>query len=661
MKRVLLIALIVMTWPVHTSAQYKDVTDSALIRAWSFLTSDTIKVGVAPPSLAVANITTAKPGYLFQQPDIIIGSAAAGMIRLGAGYIGFGTRDTLYNNGELDLGGTMCFRQADAPDGNFEFVWFENSGALRFAIPKSGPGLATWNARSMIIAGPSVLEDSVVIAPYWGFDWADYATDVTGADLGVQDDLEVLGSAYIKERVLADTIDNITAAPIQILADVNITGNLSTATFDSGTVLLNDVGHPDDDVDFAMSNKYLHYTFGGNITGHAVEINITGNSSADALHIHQHDGNPSGGTMLHIECDDPDLIPAVFLTNQDTIVKYCTTDSTVKAYMDSTGHLHGSADSAGKSLGDASGNTITTTYAPLASPTFTGIVTQPDWLWTTGGTDANYDPTDVPADGDQLTWNTDGTTDWQAAGGGAGEANTISSVGESASGADTLTAGKSGVDLRIKSIIAGINLSATVTDTTITLDASGSTDSSLVAQYAHVSDTANVLRGEMEDSAHVNDTANVLRAEMEDSAHVNDTANVLRAEMVDSVMSVHRDSIIHTYKFVIPDPNSYYDIDSLFPFEPVTAKAITITRIDITCDADPVTEPAMSLRFANNFISRTTPTTIDVVTTTNGVTTITSGFDDATVPAGNCMYLAMTADPIAAIKSITFKVSYTVD
>jgi hypothetical protein len=127
------------------------------------------------------------------------------------------------------------------------------------------------------------------------------------------------------------------------------------------------------------------------------------------------------------------------------------------------------------------------------------------------------------------------------------------------------------------------------------------------------------------------------------------------------VMDIHRDSVIHTYKFAIPDPNSYFDVDSLFCFEPVTAKAITITRIDITCDADPATEPAMSLRFADNFISRTTPTTIDVVTTAVGVTTITTGFDDATVPASNCMYLAFTADPIAAINSITFKVSYTVD
>jgi hypothetical protein len=208
------------------------------------------------------------------------------------------------------------------------------------------------------------------------------------------------------------------------------------------------------------------------------------------------------------------------------------------------------ADSAGKALADASGNTITTTYAPVASPTFTGVVTIPDFIlytggdnggaydstdapsdgdvltWNTGGSldwqpggaaagdstwesiradsahidtltsdsiqtadinittlatiadlllvtggnDAAYDPTDVPADGDQLTWNTDGTTDWQPAGGGAGEANTISAIGESATGADSLTAGKSGVDLRVKSIIADAGLSTTVTDTTVELD-----------------------------------------------------------------------------------------------------------------------------------------------------------------------------------------------
>jgi len=56
-------------------------------------------------------------------------------------------------------------------------------------------------------------------------------------------------------------------------------------------------------------------------------------------------------------------------------------------------------------------------------------------------------------------------------GGGSGEANTISSVGENASGADTITAGKSGVDLRIKSIIPGQNLVSVETDTTYQLDA----------------------------------------------------------------------------------------------------------------------------------------------------------------------------------------------
>lgn len=119
--------------------------------------------------------------------------------------------------------------------------------------------------------------------------------------------------------------------------------------------------------------------------------------------------------------------------------------------------------------------------------------------------------------------------------------------------------------------------------------------------------------------------------------------------------------ITHHFRFALADPNVLWDVDSLICIVPVLTEAITVTRIDITCDADPTTEPAMSLRFADNFITRTTPTTVDVITTTAGVTAITSGFDDATIPASNCIYLDMTAQPESALKSITFDISYTVD
>lgn len=141
------------------------------------------------------------------------------------------------------------------------------------------------------------------------------------------------------------------------------------------------------------------------------------------------------------------------------------------------------ADSAGKALfaqQDADGDSVDISLlATIASPTFTGVVTIPDFLLTTGGADANYDPTDVPADGDQLTWNTGGTTDWQPAAGGAGEANVLADTGtfDDASGFG-LTQTKAGVELRIRGLIEGNNITITkagsgVNDTALVITASG--------------------------------------------------------------------------------------------------------------------------------------------------------------------------------------------
>lgn len=85
--------------------------------------------------------------------------------------------------------------------------------------------------------------------------------------------------------------------------------------------------------------------------------------------------------------------------------------------------------SAGAKVG-INDNTPSYTLDVNGTARFTGVATIADFLLTTGGNDAAYDPTDVPANGDQLTWNTDGTTDWQAAGGGGGGADADSIRGQ---------------------------------------------------------------------------------------------------------------------------------------------------------------------------------------------------------------------------------------
>ena len=141
--------------------------------------------------------------------------------------------------------------------------------------------------------------------------------------------------------------------------------------------------------------------------------------------------------------------------------------------------------------------------------------------------------------------------------------------------------------------------------------------------------------------------------------------NITIAGTVDTVdvgtlaAKVHKEDLKH-WQFMIADPNNFFDTDSMVCIKPVTEKAITVTRVDVTCDAAPATEPAMALRFADNFISRTTPTTIGVITTAVGVKVLTS-FSDATIPASRCVYFVFTADPIDEIKSITVDITYTID
>lgn len=92
--------------------------------------------------------------------------------------------------------------------------------------------------------------------------------------------------------------------------------------------------------------------------------------------------------------------------------------------------------------------------------------------------------------------------------------------------------------------------------------------------------------------------------------------------------------------------------------------AITITRIHIHCsDTSPTAELAGDLKFADDINAGgfANATIIDVCDTTNGVVTITSGFDDATVPSGKYIYFQMDASPHADILDFYIEVYYTVD
>lgn len=134
--------------------------------------------------------------------DLCVGNTTApdyGMINFGDAVIG----RTSYKVGNIDLDGAVIIRNISGPvTGEIEFIFTESGGgATRFALPKSGVGNATYNPRSMLIAGPAPNNTDMVTVGYWQTNkniFHNLACDTSnfGADLGVQNDLEVEGDIF---------------------------------------------------------------------------------------------------------------------------------------------------------------------------------------------------------------------------------------------------------------------------------------------------------------------------------------------------------------------------------------------------------------------------------------------------------------------------------
>lgn len=148
----------------------------------------------------VTTITGMATGALADY-DLCVGDTATpdyGMIQFGNACVG----RTSYDVGNVDLNGTVLFRNLGGPvSGKIEFLWEEGNGNTRFAMPSSGVGNATYNPRSMLIAGPAPADTDMVTVGYWQTNnsiFTNLACDTAGdgADLGVQNDLEVMGDIF---------------------------------------------------------------------------------------------------------------------------------------------------------------------------------------------------------------------------------------------------------------------------------------------------------------------------------------------------------------------------------------------------------------------------------------------------------------------------------
>lgn len=152
-----------------------------------------------------------------------------------------------------DYDGAFVFKQKGSnPDGVVEFLFLEESGDWRFALPSSGADYGTYNPRSFIIAGTSTNNASSVSCSYWGFDNIDCDTIGTGADLGVQDDLEVLGKIYSSDwsnvSITESQISDLQSYEGQLNNEAGLYAALSDVsefieTNDAATLATLDTGH----------------------------------------------------------------------------------------------------------------------------------------------------------------------------------------------------------------------------------------------------------------------------------------------------------------------------------------------------------------------------------------------------------------------------------
>jgi hypothetical protein len=182
-----------------------------------------------------------------------------GMMQIGNATFG----RTSYNVGNLDLDGSLLLWNNGTPaTSNIEFAFAESANTIRFAIPKSGVGNATYNPRSMLIAGPAVLDDTIVTVGYWQgqgiFDNLVCDTSGDGADLGVQNDLEVEGDLFID-----DIRESTSAAGVtfynQVILDDTADATLSIGTTTADNVI--QIG------ELQGKNQFMGFTGTGSFSG----------------------------------------------------------------------------------------------------------------------------------------------------------------------------------------------------------------------------------------------------------------------------------------------------------------------------------------------------------------------------------------------------------
>lgn len=188
---------------------------------------------------------------VFTEYDAIIGDGTNAPAALQIG--GTGLYNATFSNANLDLGAAFVIRQEGnlevGNDPGIEFAFMEGGNTIRMAIPESGADNATAFIRSGTFAGPysAAVGNDIVSCDQWTTfnDNIDCDTSGTGADLFVQDDLEVEGEIYLSGSIFGDaddasqhqivfanaTADHVLTIPDDTIADLDILIGNGAGTF----------------------------------------------------------------------------------------------------------------------------------------------------------------------------------------------------------------------------------------------------------------------------------------------------------------------------------------------------------------------------------------------------------------------------------------------
>lgn len=215
-----------------------DVTAAAVLADNAIMRGDGGAKGIQSSTASIADDgVMSVPGIGdggYTSYDLCVGDVTGptyGMIQMGNAAIG----RTSFKAGSIDLDGAVICRNISGPvTSEIEFIWTESAGNdARFALPKSAVGNATYNSRSMFLAGPAPADTDFVKVSYWQGQgiFHNLACDTAGdgADLGVQNDLEVEGDIFC-DVLLESTVNAGITAEGVLLKDGLVDGvDMATA------------------------------------------------------------------------------------------------------------------------------------------------------------------------------------------------------------------------------------------------------------------------------------------------------------------------------------------------------------------------------------------------------------------------------------------------